>query len=66
MPKTRHEGARWRYVHGCRCTACTKANADYQREYMSRRYVPANDEHSWGYGRIDGSLHIRGPRKGMV
>ena len=28
-------GTRSRYVHdGCRCRACRKANADYQRQYM--------------------------------
>jgi len=49
--KTRVHGTRSMYAnYGCRCPACTRANADYQREYCRRPERKAyNRQNSRGY-----------------
>lgn len=34
--KARH-GTRSKYVQGCRCDSCARANRNYQREYIRAR-----------------------------
>jgi WhiB family redox-sensing transcriptional regulator len=34
---TPHEGAAWRYRHGCRCPDCTEAHTEYRRQYEANR-----------------------------
>jgi len=38
MARVAEHGSRSKYVMGCRCEPCKKANRDYQRDWMWIRY----------------------------
>lgn len=39
----KQHGTRSRYNTGCRCEACTRANADYMRDWSAKRRKQAKE-----------------------